>query len=349
MENEKLGKKRKKLSIEEKAMAIGWRQENVSNSEIARRLGCGLDAIGRLFAKTEGKPKNFVPPRQKGSGRPRKFTTEVLNDIQFHINREPTLTAGELKKTIPSLADKAERSVQHALQKYLKMPSRVMAMKPLLTSKMMVKRLKFAKKYAHWTPEDWSKMMYSDQSTFRCVRNIRKKVRRPSGSNRFDTKYTAKTVKHPASVMVWGCFSANLGRGGIYFLPKNVTMNSERYEKVLEDHLLPSMLMHRSEFFLQDGAPCHASKKIKTFLEANNIKTIDWPGNSPDLNPIENCWAHMKNMLAKKDIGSVPKLTAAILEVWLNDLTPEYLKKLSDSMPDRLKAVIASKGDTTKY
>jgi transposase len=274
---------------------------------------------------------------------------EVLNDIQFHINREPTLTAGEIKKTIPSLADKAERSVQHALQKYLKMPSRVMALKPLLTSKMMVKRLNFAKKYAHWTPEDWSKVMYLDESTFHCVRNIRKKVRRPSGSNRFNTKYTAKTVKHPASVMVWGCFSANLGRGGIYFLPKNVTMNSERYEKVLEDHLLPSMLMHRSELFLQDGAPCHASKKIKTFLEANNIKTINWPGNSPDLNPIENCWAHMKNMLAKKDIRSIPKLTAAILEVWINDLTPEYLKKLLDSMPDRLKAVIATKGDTTKY
>jgi hypothetical protein len=35
MENQKPGKKRKKLTIEEKAMAIGWRQENVSNSEIA--------------------------------------------------------------------------------------------------------------------------------------------------------------------------------------------------------------------------------------------------------------------------------------------------------------------------
>jgi hypothetical protein len=57
----------------------------------------------------------------------------------------------------------------------------------------------------------------------------------------------------------------------------------------------------------------------------------------------------MKKMLAKKDIGSVPKLTKAILEVCVNDLTPEYLKKLSVTMPDRLKAVIATKGDTTKY
>jgi hypothetical protein len=54
-------------------------------------------------------------------------------------------------------------------------------------------------------------------------------------------------------------------------------------------------------------------------------------------------------MLAKKDIGLVLKLSEAPLQVWVSDLTPEYLKKLSDSLPNRLKAVIAAKGDTTKY
>ena len=34
-ENQRLGKNRKKLSIEEKSMAIGWRQNNISNSEIS--------------------------------------------------------------------------------------------------------------------------------------------------------------------------------------------------------------------------------------------------------------------------------------------------------------------------
>jgi hypothetical protein len=57
----------------------------------------------------------------------------------------------------------------------------------------------------------------------------------------------------------------------------------------------------------------------------------------------------MKNMVAKKDIGSVPKLSQVNRQVWVTDITIEYLRKLSDSMPDRLKAVIASKGDTTKY
>jgi transposase len=61
--------------------------------------------------------------------------------------------------------------------------------------------------------------------------------------------------------------------------------------------------------FLQDGGLCHASKRIKDFLAEQPFKVIDWPGNSSDLNPIENCWNHMKNLLKKKDISSIPKLT----------------------------------------
>jgi len=43
--------------------------------------------------------------------------------------------------------------------------------------------------------------------------------------------------------------------------------------------------------FQQDLAPCHCSKKVKKFLSDNNIAVLKWPGNSTDLNPIENLWA----------------------------------------------------------
>ena len=49
MENQRPGKNPKKLLIEEKSMAIGWRQEKISNSEIGRHLGCGVDAKHRVF------------------------------------------------------------------------------------------------------------------------------------------------------------------------------------------------------------------------------------------------------------------------------------------------------------
>ena len=45
-------------------------------------------------------------------------------------------------------------------------------------------------------------------------------VRRPSSASRYDPKLTAKIMKDPASVIVWGVFSKNLGRAGLYSLLK---------------------------------------------------------------------------------------------------------------------------------
>jgi hypothetical protein len=86
---------------------------------------------------------------------------------------------------------------------------------------------------------------------------------------------------------------------------------------VLEDHLLQFMDIHSCTHFLQNSDPCHASKHIKAFLAQQSFQVIrvDWYGNSPNLNPIENCWNHIKTMLKKKDISSVPKLTAIVKEL----------------------------------
>jgi transposase len=52
------------------------------------------------------------------------------------------------------------------------------------------------------------------------------------------------------------------------------------------------------------------------FLKEAKIPVMDWPGNSPDLNPIENLWAIMKAKLKKnKNITSLPLLIRAITEL----------------------------------
>jgi hypothetical protein len=45
----------------------------------------------------------------------------------------------------------------------------------------------------------------------------------------------------------------------------------------------------------------------------------------------------------------VPKLITAIKELWTMELGTDYLKKLINSMPGRLKMVIDAHGDMTKY
>ena len=87
--------------------------------------------------------------------------------------------------------------------------------------------------------------------------------------------------------MVWGAFSGTQGRGGLYFLPKNVTMRGSNYLQVLQNHLLPFWDIHQPTHFMHDGAPEHRTKLVKKWLSEENIPTLEWPGNSPDLNPIE--------------------------------------------------------------
>jgi hypothetical protein len=64
------------------------------------------------------------------------------------------------------------------------------------------KLVKFAQTYKHFTAEDWSKVMYSDESAFKCIKASRGKVRRPNGVCGYEDKYTGKTVKHPDNLMV---------------------------------------------------------------------------------------------------------------------------------------------------
>ena len=77
---------------------------------------------------------------------------------------------------------------------------------------------------------------------------------------------------------------------------------------------------------------------------------MDWPGNSPDLNPIENCWSYMKKRL-KDDhtITSSLKLEMAIKKMWVMDMDARYFKNLADSMPKRITWVCEQNGEMTKY
>ena len=128
---------------------------------------------------------------------------------------------------------------------------------------------------------------------------------------------------------------------GVYILPGcwlltpcSCNMDVEYYKKVLHYCLLSSSkhLYPNSKFiFMHDNAPILNAKKTKAFLEAEGVEVLPWPGQSPDLNPIETLWNFMKVKVKGKRLRNNDELLETQEKVW-NDIPLTYIRKLIDSM-----------------
>ncbi|KRF99199.1 uncharacterized protein Dwil_GK28313 [Drosophila willistoni] len=126
-----------------------------------------------------------------------------------------------------------------------------------------------------------------------------------------------------------------------------------QYKEIILSGLVPSIQSiterEKEPIFQEDSAPCHRARSISILKSELGIESLDWTGNSLDLNPIENVWSLMSAKIQKEKPKSLQELMKTIEKVRFEYITAKYLETLYEFMSNRVKCVIKAKGGTTKY
>jgi len=148
----------------------------------------------------------------------------------------------------------------------------------------LVEKLRMCKKLPkYWTVENRKECNFHMKVI--CVPGKHSRFMRIRNREQLSPAHCNELVKEPKTVFC-GSFSFSVVAS---LMPIEGMMDLYKYIDVIERKAIPNM---RKAF--QDGGgksqdivPCLSSEKLKTIQEAK-LNVIDWPGNSPDLNPIEN-------------------------------------------------------------
>ncbi|KAG2202608.1 hypothetical protein INT46_006171 [Mucor plumbeus] len=137
--------------------------------------------------------------------------------------------------------------------------------------------------------------------------------------------------------------------------PRGVAGNVliERLTIYLQDTMAYYGFDKKTFSFQQDNARPHTSGATKRWFRHHGYSldtVLDWPAQSPDLNPIEHVWHQLKLRLNKYPTRAttISELEEGIEREWYK-FTKENCLKYIDSMPRRINAVIRSRGGPTRY
>ena len=107
----------------------------------------------------------------------------------------------------------------------------------------------------------------------------------------------------------------------LYIIPQDQSLNARYYQKSILSKFHEwgeSELGALLELWLQDNASPHTAKTTLRFLENKGMKLLDHVPQSPDLNPIEKCWATFKLLIAQRRPRTWNGFVAAMQEEWHN-------------------------------
>ena len=345
-------KPNQELSEAQRAGIIGQKQAGDSTKKIATEYGIHRNTVSQTLKRFRDHKTPSSLPR---SGRPEKLSRSAKQRLFRAARKSPRIQYAALRSHAPG--NKVCRRTIYSILKKRGLTNWRAKKRPKLSREDAEKRLEFARNMRSF---NWRKVIFSDECS----------VERGAGKDavwvfRHDQEkwnpemIEPKDKRHEIRQMVWASFWYN-EQSELVIMERDYEADRQGYSSVsyteaLKEGLLP--IYDAGDPFVQDNAPIHKSYFTQEFFESHGIWVLDWPANSPDLNPIEHLWWSLKKMVLKlhpelENMGNSKAdwraLRDAIREAW-NRLPVALFRQLVDSMPRRLAAVRKSRGWQTKY
>jgi transposase len=337
----------KSLTAAQQTYILSLLDKGQSAHKVSSTTGIHTSTISRLRSKHRS-----TLSKSKG-GRPSKLSPSNIHYAIRLITSQKAENAAEVTKTLEDITNQplSSKTVRRGL-KAAGMKAVVKKKRPLLSRRHRRNRLDFALAHKDWTLDDWKRVIWSDETKInRLGSDGRKWVWKKAGEGLSDRLIEGTVKFGGGSVMVWGCMFWD---GPGYACKIDGRMDGDLYVKIMEEDLKASMDYYgknpQNVVFQQDNDPKHTCKKAKTWFQNSNLEVMEWPAQSPDLNPIEHLWSHLK-----KKLGEYENPPTGITELWervekeWNDIPTSVCQNLIESMPRRVSAVLSAKGGYTKY
>jgi hypothetical protein len=176
--------------------------------------------------------------------------------------------------------------------------SHITQKKHLLSDIRRARRLEFAREHRKWIIEDWKKVIWTYKSTFVVGKSSRQILVWQKSDECYKLDCLTLTFKSGrTSIMIWGGFTAT-HKLFLICMPLNRRTTVD-YVEIVYDGVLCSFLEKQEGVYkvvlMEDGAPLHRGKVASDWRENHDLEKIEWPTQSPHLNPIENVWKLLRD------------------------------------------------------